>query len=233
MSVDEARRLCRELVGQQADLWTLPRAALQRAARTHRPLAEAVHDVVSGWLVTRAREGDDAARERLLELWHGEVLRWCRWNAARGVDSEDAAHDVLIRALQRLDRLTEPEGFRAWLWAIAWRVLREQERRPWRLRRSAHPPADETYPAPRADEALEHAERIREIRAVLEEMRLEDRLVLWHAYVDGRTRAQIGGLLGWPEGTVNRKLTRARERFRKGAQRRGLAPLWPPVAVQA
>lgn len=224
--VERARRLCRELGGPQIDLWSLPTRAVERAEATRRPLPEVVQDFVSGWLAVRAREGDDEARERLVRLWRREVVRWCRWNGSRGVEAEDAAHDVLVRALQRLDRLTRPEGFRPWLWAIAWRVLREYERRPWRTRWLLGDTGDEhTSPAPSVPETIEGAERLEQIRQVLKGMNLEDRTLLWHAYVDGRTRAQIAELTGWAEGTLNRRLTRARKRFRTEAERRGLQPL--------
>lgn len=224
--LERARRLCRELGGPQIDLWSLPNRALERSEAAGRPLAEAVQDVVSGWLAVAARDGDDDARERLVRMWRREVVRWCRWNGARGVEAEDAAHDVLVRALQRLDRLHRPEGFRPWLWAIAWRVLREYERRPWRTRWLLGDTGDEhVSPEASVPEAIEGAQRMEEIREILKGMPLEERSLLWHAYVDGRSRAQIAELTGWAEGTLNRRLTRARKRFRTEAARRGLHPL--------
>lgn len=224
--LERARRLCRELGGPEVDLWTLPQQALDRAAQSGRPLNETVHDAVSGWLAVKARNGCDASRASLVTLWRREVVRWCRWNGAKGMESEDAAHDVLVRALQRLDRLHRPEGFRPWLWAIAWRVLRERERKPWHTRWRLGDHGDEHVSStPSAPEAIEGAERLHEIRQILQTMPLEDRTLLWHAYVDGRSRAQISELTGWAEGTLNRKLTRARKRFRNEAERRGLHPV--------
>lgn len=224
--LERARRLCRDLGGPQVDLWSLPSQAVARAEATGRSLPEAVQDVVSGWLAVQAREGDDGAKERLVRVWRREVVRWCRWNGAKGVEAEDAAHDVLVRALQRLDKLHRPEGFRPWLWAIAWRVLREYERRPWRTRWLFGDHADQQEcPTPSAPDSIEGAERMEQIRQILQVLTLEDRTLLWHAYVDGRSRAQIIELTGWAEGTLNRRLSRARKRFRAEATRRGLQPL--------
>ncbi|MBX2797764.1 MAG: sigma-70 family RNA polymerase sigma factor [Myxococcales bacterium] len=239
---EQARRLCRDLGGPEVDLWTLPTRALQRAESTGRSLREAALDVVSGWLATRAVEGKKGAKDQLTELWHAEVLRWCVWNTRSSVDAEDVAHDVLIRALGRLDRLTRPDGFRAWLWAITWRVLREHERRPWRKRwlldgkdRDEGSPGDESglehQLAP--DAGIEGRQRLGLVHDVLQALPLRERTLLWHAYVDGRTRRQIAEVTGLPEGTVNRQLTRARKRFRKEAERRGLQPGATPKRVNA
>jgi RNA polymerase sigma-70 factor, ECF subfamily len=228
--LDEARRLARQIAGDEADLWTLPAAAVARAEACGRPLAEVVLDLVSGAWAVRARDGDEAARKALLHRWRGEVLRWCRWNVAAGVDAEDVAHDVLVRAVQRLHTLTRPDGFRPWLWAITWRVLREHERRPWRRwlgLADRDPPSEAALPS----EALEEAQRTDQVQAVLRALDLEERGLLWHAYVDGRTRPQLAEIMGWSEGTVNRRLTEARARFREEAQRRGLHPLSEPHRV--
>ena len=77
---------------------------------------------------------------------------------------------------------------------------------------------DRTATAP---EALAAAERIASVRRVLGDLALEERLVLWGAYVEGRDRATLAAQFGWPVGTLNRKLTRAREAFRQAARRRG------------
>ena len=225
-AAEDARRWCAEFGGPEVDDAELISRAVTRAEATGRPLKEAVHDVVSGWLVTRAQAGDRGAHHQLLRMWRGVVLRWCRWNCASGVDPEDAAHDVLVRAMQRLDRVTRPDGFRAWLWAIAWRVLRESEKRPSRWRWVFGRDADqEPARAPRQDDSLLGQERHTEIRAVLQALPQRSRMLLWHAYVDNRSRADIAALTGWSLGTVNRRLTQARQHFRTEAERRGLAPL--------
>lgn len=224
-TLEQARRLCRELAGPDIDVWTLPAEVVDRAQSTGRPLAEVARDVVSAWWVRRAQRGDEAARQALLEMWMHDVVRWCRWNAPRGVDPEDAAHDVLVRAARRLASLDRPYGVRPWFWAITWRVLREQGRRPW-LRRWIFGARtdDRPCPAPDAHARLEGAQRVARIREVLQQLSLEERTLLWHAYVDRRTRRELAELMGIPEGSVNRMMTRARQHFRAEAERRGLRP---------
>jgi RNA polymerase sigma factor (sigma-70 family) len=233
--LEQARRLCREIGGAEVDRFAVPAAVIDRVDRTGRPMAEVVRDVVSGFWVRRDRAGDPVARSRLAGMWAPDVLRWCRWSAPRGVDPEEAAQEVLTRAMAALGRLPDPEAFRPWVWGITWRVLREQERGPW-LRRwtfglldkpSAEPPSEE----PGADGRIEHAERLAAVQAVLGALTLEERTLLWHAYVDGCTRAEIAERTGLSVGTLNRRLTHARERFGKEATRRGLAPI-PRLAAE-
>lgn len=222
--LDEARRWCRELGGPSVDVWTLPERVVAREAATGRALSEAARDVVSAWLVERWRQGEVAARTRVLELWLAEVVRWCRWNARAGIDPLDLAHDVMVRAADRMATLTRPLGIRSWLWAITWRVLREHERTPWRRRWASSASLERPDPVPSVVEALEGHERNVVVRDILRTLPLAERTLLWHAYVDRQTRAEIAELTGLPEGTVNRRLTRARRRFRAEADRRGLSP---------
>ncbi|MEO0604302.1 MAG: sigma-70 family RNA polymerase sigma factor, partial [Myxococcota bacterium] len=191
-------------------------------------------DVVSAWLVERWRQGDGDARPRVLELWLAEVIRWCRWNARAGIDPLDLAHDVMVRAADRLTTLTRPLGIRPWLWAITWRVLREHERTPWRRRWALGVGIENPDPTPSVVEVLEGHERNAVVRDILQALPLEERTLLWHAYVDRRTRAEIADLTGLSEGTVNRRLTQARGGFRAEADRRGLSPESPthPVTLR-
>ena len=223
--LDDARRLCREFGGTEVDLWTLPHQVIEEHETRGRPIEECARSVVSGWLAKRAGQGDGLAEARLLELWHREVLHWCRWNRGRGIDADDVAQDTMVRMIERLHTITRPAGFRAWLWAVAWRVMKEHERTPFRRRWSGEAASEQlVQPDLGAEDALVNAERLADTRVVLQSLALDDRVLLWLAYVDQRTRSQISEDLGWPVGTVNRRLTQARKRFRREAARRGLGP---------
>jgi RNA polymerase sigma factor (sigma-70 family) len=230
--LEQARRACRDLGGPEVDLWSLPPRIAARAEASGRPVEVVARDVVSGWLFGRATTGDPDARARIVELWSADVSRWCRWNAAPGSDPRDAAQEVLIRALSHGRPLPEPDGFRSWLWAVAWRVLRETERKDWLGRWFRGPAPDTASDEVPADEALMDAERAALVRRVLGELPLEERAALWMAYVEGLSRAEIAELTGWPIGTVNRRLAAARASFAGRAARVGLQP-WPGAAAEA
>jgi RNA polymerase sigma-70 factor, ECF subfamily len=77
-------------------------------------------------LVTRAREGDEAARRALYE----KHAPWVSGLAARMLRNRDEAADVLqdvfVIAFERLDTLREPAAFRAWLARITTSLVRRR-----------------------------------------------------------------------------------------------------------
>lgn len=181
-----------------------------------RAAERAARDAVSSQLVVRARGGDAGARAQLVEIWLDPVHRWCRTGAGRGVQPDDAAHDALVRLVEGLDRVRDPDALYGWLWGLVWRVLREHERRA-RIR-AWLPPVF----AGSVEQDVHAAERSAAVGRILAALPLEDRALLTLAYVEERSRDEIALALGMPLGTVNRRLTQAREAFRKRAAARGL-----------
>ena len=223
------RTLCRELGGDRIDLWTLPERVAERRRTTGLrrgrpvPLREVVREVISEELVLAAQAGDPSGLDLLVELWYRDVLHWCKFNGGTGVNAEDAAHDVLTRLLKHVDKIRKPRSFRAWLWSMTWRVLREHERRPWIKRWLFGTDIDE--PDERTPERRNlTCERARLVKEILEQMPLQQRQLLWLHYAEGLSRTEIAELQGMPRGTLNRRFTRARQDFAKRARRRGLGP---------
>jgi len=72
-----------------------------------------------GELVRRAREGDRAALEELIrrhQPWVLHIAQRMLWS--RG-DAEDAAQEILLKAVTHLARFRQESGFRTWLYRIA------------------------------------------------------------------------------------------------------------------
>ena len=170
-------------------------------------------------------DGGAAHHRRLVELWHPVVVRWCRAGAGPRVVAEDAAQDALVRLYEQLPRIREPRQIQSFVWGLVWRVLREHERVPAVVRWVLGTLPDVEARGASGESQLLHDERLAQVHVVLRQMALQDREMLWLVYAEGLRRREAARLLGMAEGTMNRKLTRARARFEKLARRAGMAPL--------
>jgi RNA polymerase sigma factor (sigma-70 family) len=146
------------------------------------------------------------------------VLGVCRRLVRDPHEAEDAFQAVFLVLVRRAESIRPTEMVGSWLHGVAYRTaarLKENaERRPQQL---AHEPAIE--PSLRRDEGL---------RAILDRelSRLPDmyRLPILMCDLEGHTRKQAAGRLGWPEGTVAGRLARGRARLAKRLIRLGVAP---------
>ncbi len=181
---------------------------------------------VTALLVERAQAepADPRPRRQLGRVWLPQVLRWCRWLCGHRLDPQDLAHDVLVTLMTDAHRIRDPDAAEGWLRRITHRRVRAATRRAWFRLRAPDEPAEQVEPAPDASLALDRHRRLARVRAVLDELPLADRELLVLHYMEGLSRAEIGRQLGMAEGTLNRRMTRARRRFEDAARRRGLAP---------
>ncbi|MCB9777540.1 MAG: sigma-70 family RNA polymerase sigma factor [Alphaproteobacteria bacterium] len=155
--------------------------------------------------------------------WARTVLRWCHTLCDARVHPEDACQEVLILLFERPPAAVDDDEVRRWLWGVTWRVVKAQQRRAW-VRRwlpGASEPDHWLDQLPGRDGPTDQD---RAVKQVLDRLPLDQRRLLWLAYVEGATRSELAEHLGLPEGTVNRRLTAARAAFDAAARAAGLAP---------
>ncbi|MBN1334719.1 MAG: sigma-70 family RNA polymerase sigma factor [Deltaproteobacteria bacterium] len=172
-------------------------------------------------LVRRARHGEAGAEDTLVGHWLPTVLAWCRRLGGPTIDAEDAAHDVLVIVLTRLERLREPECFASWVFGITRRVLARHRRRA-QLHRWFDLRAEPSTMPPAPDRAWDRTEEARRLWLALDDLSAAQREVLVLCELEERTDAQAARLIGVPLGTVKRRLHDARLRLKVEAARRGL-----------
>lgn len=171
----------------------------------------------------RAAAGHVRAQNELFDAWLPVVLGWCLRLGGPKVDPEDAAHDIFIVVLRRLDSLEKPERFAGWLFGITRRVLRKHRTRAW-VRRwggtelSPEVRDDRSDPSA-AFEASDAARRVREVLAGISE---RPREVLILCDLEGRTAPEVSELLGIPIGTVASRLRTGRKKFEALARKQNL-----------
>jgi len=159
---------------------------------------------------------DDGARvtedlEELYRTTYPAVVRFLYrkvWDADR---AQDLAQEVFVRAMAH-----QPEKPRAWVFAVAANLARDEARAA--VRRKRHLTLLKSDPImmptrePQPDEAVEHDERVAKVQRALNALTPRDRevLLLWDS---GLSYPEIAQQTGLAVGAVGTTLARARRRL--------------------
>lgn len=186
-------------------------------------------------LVTRARTGDAAAFEMLVQKYFGMI---CAVAYARLLDreaSEELAQEVFLRLHLRLADLTHPQHVAAWLTRVTRNLGEDWARKQQRCSRlvTMVPLSDlkkELPQLPNIDtrSGTENSRAVHALNAALLSLPAADReLVLLH-HVDEVTKAELARRRGEHQSTVGRRLDRCLRILRES-----LTPADTAAAVQA
>ncbi|MFJ5880022.1 sigma-70 family RNA polymerase sigma factor [Kitasatospora cineracea] len=170
-------------------------------------------------LVAAARAGDAAALERLL----GGHLSLVHHLIARAVgpgEADDLTQETMLRAVRGLAELREPERFRSWLVAIAYRRVQEHGRRrvlelPHRFEALDAPDPDGDFAERSVAELALSAQRRELVRATAW-LDPDDRHLLalwWQEVLGDLDRAELAGALGVEPPHAAVRLKRMKERL--------------------
>jgi RNA polymerase sigma-70 factor, ECF subfamily len=177
-----------------------------------------------------ARRGDQDALAALLDEWLPVVLAWCKRLGGPRVDPHDAAQDVLIVVMDRLEKVWSADRFRPWLFGVTRRVLARHRRAAWVKRWVGDLFADPADEARGPERLAEMSETSRKVHRALDALSVDHREVIVLCDLEHRTDEEVAELLAVPVGTVKSRLRRARAAFRTAAIRQGLGPLVQQIA---
>jgi RNA polymerase sigma-70 factor (ECF subfamily) len=185
-------------------------------------------DELEAALIARAREGDAAAFERLVERHAPQVWRVV-WRILRQTeDAEDVVQEVFLTAWRSLTDFRGDAKLSTWLHQIAVsRALNHVDRAAEKLRRAstsvdapAGTGADTLNPHPLSDrlrtsspspfQALSARERLARLRECLERLPADWRALLALREGEELDYREIASALGIALGTVRSRLARAR-----------------------
>ena len=162
-------------------------------------------------LVLAAQRGDEAAFGRLVRLHQRRAYAVARAIVGTHEDAEDAVQDGFLHAYRALDRFLPDQAFGAWLHRIVANAALDLTRRR-KVRAAEELP--ETVAAPFRDPG--EADHLRDrLTAALGLLTDRQRSVIVLHDVEGFKHAEIGGMLGIPEGTARSDLHHARATLRR------------------
>jgi RNA polymerase sigma factor (sigma-70 family) len=187
------------------------------AASRCRPKCVVERAPAEATLLAKAKGGDLAAYERIVEE-HQAIAFRVAWLITRSsADAEEAAQDAFFKAYRSLGRFRDGSPFRPWLLRIVANEARNrrvaaerQERLALRVGEAAPAPVGRAAEA----EALATGERA-ELLAAVARLEERDRLVIGARFFLELNEAETAAALGVRRGTVKSRLSRALQRLRK------------------
>jgi RNA polymerase sigma factor (sigma-70 family) len=172
---------------------------------------------------------DEAAFEALVRRHGPLVFGVCQRVLHNRHDAEDAFQATFLVLLRKAASIGRRELLANWLYGVAYRTALEAKAAATRRRLKERQVAAMPSPTP-PDEEVWH-----ELRPLLDRelSRLPDkyRVPILLCDLEGKTRKEAARLLGWPEGTVSGRLSRARALLAKRLKRHGLAVSGGAVAA--
>ena len=152
-------------------------------------------------LVIAAQQGDRDALRQVLDVAIPRVYPIAFSILQSRPDAEDAIHESVIAAIERLDQLRDPSAFRAWFLRIVINKSRNlRSRAPRDVPLSSH---HENVPNPKAE-----SERYIDINNAVESLKEPHRQII-QLYYSGMNSREIADALDMPSGSVRRMLSEA------------------------
>lgn len=126
---------------------------------------------------------------------------------------DDAAQEVFLIAFRKLPEFEQRSSFKTWLFAIAWRVARRQQKqeRQRAAQELTDELADQYEPGPH--ERTAQSEAVRLLYSLLDALDQDKRAVFVMAELEQMTMPEIAEVIGVPLNTAYSRLRAARKAF--------------------
>jgi RNA polymerase sigma factor (sigma-70 family) len=175
------------------------------------------------------RAGSDAAFRVLLGRHGPMVLGVCRRTLGDSHLAEDAFQATFLVLVKKAWAIRDRDLLANWLYGVAQRVSKKAKAQAERRRVVERDAAERTAWTTHGPQDQSDLRSIidEEVRRLPERYRVP--LVLCH--LEGLTHHEVARRLGCPVGTIESRLSRARERLRSGLSRRGVAPASTALAA--
>ncbi len=177
-------------------------------------------------LVRQTLQGDDHAFTEIVRRHKGWVLAHAAKFCRNIHDADDLAQNIFIKAYKKLATYRGESHFKHWLSRIAARCaldhLRWHRARRWLVFLPPNPDDQETasLPEPIAQQPQEPDPMLPRLRAVLQSLPPQDRLLITLLEAEDRTVEEVASLLGWSQANVKTRAHRVRAKIKQNLTRR-------------
>ena len=176
-------------------------------------------ELLDRFLGSRDSAGD-AAFTALVERHGAMVFRVCRQTLLDHHAAQDAVQATFLVLAKRAGAIRKRTSVSSWLFGVARRAaarirMEEARRRHHELQRAARLPVTSDF------QELADPDPYPELHAEIERLPQKYRAPIVLCYLEGLTHEQAASRLRWPLGTVKIRLTRGRERLRRGSRNKG------------
>ncbi|MEE9275385.1 MAG: sigma-70 family RNA polymerase sigma factor [bacterium] len=172
--------------------------------------------------MARCKAGDPDAFEPLVRQNAGRIQRLV-WGmlGERREEAEDVVQEIFLKAYMALPRFRGESKFSTWVHRIAVNHCRDIARRspPPAVELDENLLADLPEPEAQPEEEGLRRQRERELHLLLGRLKEHHRRILVLREIEGLEYEEIGRILGIPPGTVRSRLSRARARLLRAAER--------------
>ena len=172
-------------------------------------------------LVSRCKEGDSQAFERLVVKYQDRLVNALTHFLGESVTAQDLAQEVFLKAFLRIRDFRGESQFYTWMYAIARNMATSHLRTAARKGRTlAIPQGAEELEAPESlgDDPVRRAmsrDLERTVQQALQALDPDARWIVVMRDIDGRDYEEIAESAGVPVGTVKSRLHRARMQMRQ------------------
>ncbi|MCC6698967.1 MAG: RNA polymerase sigma factor [Candidatus Hydrogenedentes bacterium] len=180
-----------------------------------------MQDPLDAEWVRRARLGDHAAFESIVQRYGKAIYRHMYRMMLNREDAEDLTQEAFIRAFRYVDRLDTGGSLRSWLYTIATRVglnaLRSQYRRGKAVTSSyeAHVESAGDLQAPGSGASAEHAALRDELEVALAALQPRAALLIQLHHTEGFPIREAAAIVGMSPASAKVALCRARKELRE------------------
>lgn len=170
-------------------------------------------------LVARSQTGDRPAFEELVRRTARLVFSRLYLETGDTHKAEDLVQETFLVAWRNIRQVTDPAGFRPWLFTVAHTAVIDAARREGRKKRAGTRHGAELMAAlpdrsPSPDESAQKQEAREQVLSVLRSLPEEYRLPITLRYIGGADYETIGRQLGLSNGSLRGLLNRGMARLR-------------------